>query len=47
MQTFAKNELEKFSPDVKRLIDPSLYFSGLEKNLFGKKMEMIHSMKNL
>lgn len=45
MQAFAKNELEKFPSNVKKLIDPDHYFSGLEKNLFDKKMEMIHSMK--
>lgn len=46
MQDRTMNELGKFEESLRRFLNPQPYFSGLEKNLFEKKAEIIRNIRN-
>lgn len=40
------SELEKFDPSMKRLLNPQLFYSGIEKSLFELKLKMIEEIRS-
>lgn len=46
IQTHCKNELSRFSPEIKRFTNPQPYFAGLEKTLYQKKLQLIEKVKS-
>jgi nicotinate phosphoribosyltransferase len=45
IQTHAKKELDALPEALKRFTNPQLYFVGMEKKLYEKKLEMIQKLK--
>ena len=45
IRKYAQKELSQFSVGIKRFLNPHFYPVGLEENLFKKKVELIHSIK--
>lgn len=45
MQRHAKEELSRLSPSMTRLTNPQLYFVGMEKKLYRKKLDLIQQLR--
>lgn len=45
MQAHAKEELSRLPAAMERFVNPQLYFTGLEKSLYQKKLEMIRRLR--
>jgi len=46
IQEYAKQELEKFHPSIRRFLFPHPYFAGLEKSRHKVKLSLIEEIKN-
>jgi nicotinate phosphoribosyltransferase len=45
IQSYANGELEKLDPTLRRFMNPSPYFVGMEKSLYALKMKMIDEIQ--
>lgn len=45
IQTYSKQELDRFPRTIRRFLNPAPYFVGLEKSLYDLKMKMISNIK--
>ena len=45
MRARTKSELDKFDPSIRRFLNPQPFFSGIEKNLYERKIAMIEEIR--
>lgn len=46
IQNYARQELNKFHPGIRRFLNPQIYLAGLEKSLFDHKIQLIEEIQN-
>ncbi len=45
-RNYARQEIERFHPSIRRFFNPQLYLTGLEQSLYERKLEMIDELRN-